>query len=186
MRDISLVPRKTAAVELARLGPARPVARPAMRWRVRAEMVDERERRIVVGIDGSGESKAALRWAVQHACRIGAIVDAVTAWQRLNTVGYAATPFAEEQVAVWAGQALSDCVAESEDPRQLDPGQKVEVRQSVVRGDRATVLLDAARGADLLVLGTSGRRNQLVPLRLRRSVASQCAGRAPCPVVLVG
>jgi nucleotide-binding universal stress UspA family protein len=37
--------------------------------------------RIVVGVDGSPSSHAALRWAVQQAGQTGASVEAITAWQ---------------------------------------------------------------------------------------------------------
>jgi nucleotide-binding universal stress UspA family protein len=37
--------------------------------------------RIVVGVDGSASSRAALRWAVRQAKLTGGTVDAVIAWQ---------------------------------------------------------------------------------------------------------
>jgi len=37
--------------------------------------------KIVVGVDGSPSSRAALRWAVRHALLTGGMVDAVMAWQ---------------------------------------------------------------------------------------------------------
>jgi hypothetical protein len=40
-----------------------------------------RERLIVVGVDGSVPSKAALAWAVQQARLTGAVVEAVIAWE---------------------------------------------------------------------------------------------------------
>lgn len=36
---------------------------------------------IVVGVDGSESSNAALRWAIHQAKLTGAVVEAVTAWQ---------------------------------------------------------------------------------------------------------
>src|SRR5215211_3277250 len=41
----------------------------------------ERPQRIVVGVDGSEESRAALRWAVDEAELRGAELEAVMAWQ---------------------------------------------------------------------------------------------------------
>jgi nucleotide-binding universal stress UspA family protein len=43
---------------------------------------EARERRVVAGIDGSEESKAALRWAAGQARLTGATVEAVTAWRQ--------------------------------------------------------------------------------------------------------
>ena len=40
---------------------------------------DVQERRIVVGVDGSASSKAALGWAIRQAELTGAVVDAVVA-----------------------------------------------------------------------------------------------------------
>lgn len=37
-------------------------------------------RRIVVGVDGSEPSKAALRWSVPIAAALGARIEAVIAW----------------------------------------------------------------------------------------------------------
>ena len=54
---------------------------------------DDREqrtgrRRIVVGVDGSDSSKAALAWAVRQAALTGAKVDAVHAWHEPVSYGY--------------------------------------------------------------------------------------------------
>jgi len=67
-----------------------------------------------------------------------------------------------------------------------DACRDVEVRRKVVRGDPATVLLQAADGALLLVLGTQGARWRLAGALLHASVSGQCAHRAACPIVLVG
>ena len=48
----------------------------------------EGERRIVVGVDGSVPSKAALAWAVKQARLTGATVEAVIAWELPATYGY--------------------------------------------------------------------------------------------------
>ena len=53
-----------------------------------AEPSGEGERRIVVGVDGSDSSKAALAWAVKQARYTGAAVEAVTAWEFGLTYGF--------------------------------------------------------------------------------------------------
>jgi nucleotide-binding universal stress UspA family protein len=57
------------------------------------------------------------------------------------------------------------------------------VRVEVVEGAPSVVLVEAARGADLLVVGSRGRG----ALRgiLLGSVALHCAMHAPCPVMVV-
>lgn len=144
-------------------------------------MGEAHERRIVVGTDGSEESMAALRWAAGQARLTGAVVEAVTAWQPPWTPGYAGTPFREGHFADWAGQACAGCVAGAR-----DACDEVEVRQTVTRGDPAAVLLRAADGADLLVLGARSGRGLPVRVLARGPVGGRCARRAGCPVVLVG
>jgi nucleotide-binding universal stress UspA family protein len=45
--------------------------------------------RIVVGVDGSGSSKAALRWAIRQAKLTGSSVEAVAAWHYPAAYGLA-------------------------------------------------------------------------------------------------
>jgi nucleotide-binding universal stress UspA family protein len=61
-----------------------------------------------------------------------------------------------------------------------DPG--VEVRALVVEDDPANALLEAAKGADLLVVGSRGRGG--FKGLLLGSVGHQLAQHAPCPVVI--
>ncbi|WP_425293421.1 universal stress protein [Micromonospora cremea] len=51
--------------------------------------VAEHDRRIVVGVDGSPGSRAALRWAVTQAELTDARVEAVSAWQDPAVYGFA-------------------------------------------------------------------------------------------------
>jgi nucleotide-binding universal stress UspA family protein len=53
-------------------------------------MDDFDSRPIVVGVDGSPASRAALRWAVDEAARRGCAIDAILAWQ--GGYGTLATP----------------------------------------------------------------------------------------------
>ena len=48
------------------------------------------EHRMVVGVDGSESSKAALRWALRQGRLTGAVVEAVTAWEFPTVYGYPA------------------------------------------------------------------------------------------------
>ncbi|MFC8673957.1 universal stress protein [Streptomyces griseorubiginosus] len=68
--------------------------------------------RIVVGVDGSDASRAALRWAAQQARRLGAEVVAVHAWTPATLAPYACvrgrpTPAAQRERAA---QLLADAV----------------------------------------------------------------------------
>ena len=52
------------------------------------------QKRIVVGVDGSDSSRAALRWAMQHAREAGARVEAVIAWRHPTTYDWQPTGIA--------------------------------------------------------------------------------------------
>jgi nucleotide-binding universal stress UspA family protein len=66
--------------------------------------------------------------------------------------------------------------------QQCAPGA-VEARTAVVAGPAAPALLDAAAGADLLVVGSHGH-GTFAGLLLG-SVSLHCATHSPCPVVVV-
>ncbi|HEX2858053.1 MAG TPA: universal stress protein [Propionibacteriaceae bacterium] len=131
--------------------------------------------RIVVGVDGSPHSIAALRWALDHAERLGWQVQAVYAWQLpMIAVPGAFDPDEMERVA---GEELVRTVS------QVAPSPRVPLETTTVHGDAGQCLIAAAQGADLLVLGTRGRS----PFRglLLGAVSQGCAASSPCPVVIV-
>ncbi|WP_316524573.1 universal stress protein [Kitasatospora brasiliensis] len=136
-----------------------------------------RERRIVVGIDGSEPSKAALRWAVGQAVLTGAAVHAVAAWEYPSLYGWFA-PMVDDGFERTASRTLSAEINEI-----LGPDRPVEVRESLVLGHAAEVLLEAAEDADLLVLGSRGRGT--FARTLLGSVSTRCAVHGTCPVVIV-
>jgi nucleotide-binding universal stress UspA family protein len=124
---------------------------------------------IVVGVDGSGPSKAALRWAVEEARLRGARVRAVHAWWIYPMFEPGADPT----------EAVRAFVTET-----LDGQTDVEVTPVAVQGEQASVaLVDAAEDADLLVVGARGAGG-FVGLLLG-SVSQQCTHHARCPVVIV-
>ncbi|MFF3754662.1 universal stress protein [Streptomyces sp. NPDC002018] len=133
--------------------------------------------RIVVGVDGSPSSEAALRWAVSQAELVGGVVDAVIAWQYPAAYGWPVMP-AEADLSEWAGKTLNDSLS-----RALDPNSSVEVRRHVLSGDASQALLDTARGARLLVVGNRGHGG--FTQALLGSVSQHCVHHAQCPVVIV-
>jgi nucleotide-binding universal stress UspA family protein len=137
-----------------------------------------REPRIVVGVDGSPSSKAALRWAIRQAELTGGSVDAVTAWRYPATYGMAPV---SEQVIDLEGNAkgiLTEALAEVS---TLAP--RVIVRPRVTEGHAADVLLRAAREADLLVVGSRGHGG--FTSALLGSVSLYCVIHARCPVLVL-
>ena len=136
--------------------------------------------RIVVGVDGSAPSVAALTWAVSEASCHDAVLVAVTAWDLpLGIAG--------EAGALTVGALADELPAEAR--RQQDealsavPHDGVEVERVVEYGSPARVLLAQAENADLLVVGARGHGG-FVGL-LIGSVSQQCATHAVCPTVIV-
>jgi nucleotide-binding universal stress UspA family protein len=139
-------------------------------------------RRIIVGIDGSPQSRAALEWAAIEAKRSGGEIDAVLvygsglAW---IDVGSDMEPVIVARSAERAKEALHAAIAATELPSE----DEVRVNPVVVLGDPAWTLCDLASSADLLVVGTRGRGS--FKGLLLGSVSQRCAERSPCPVVVV-
>jgi nucleotide-binding universal stress UspA family protein len=143
---------------------------------------DSNARRIVVGVDGSAGSKSALRWAMTQAKLTGAKVEALTSWQDPVMWGYTyGVPalYEADDLAASAEKSLGETVAEV--AGQL--GQPVDVLTRVVQGHPAEVLIKAATGAGLLVVGSRGH-GTFAGIMLG-SVSQHCVQHAPCPVVVV-
>lgn len=139
------------------------------------------ERRIVAGVDGSPGGAAALRWALGEAALRRAALHAVHAWAPPTPMdpGFGlATVAPEEGLREGAEATLAAALDEV-----AGQAGEVPVRGEVVHGDAAPALLEAARGADLLVVGASGH-GALVGALLG-SVSQHCVRHAPCPVVVV-
>jgi nucleotide-binding universal stress UspA family protein len=134
-------------------------------------------RRIVVGVDGSAESAAALRWACREAKLRGAEVHAVHAREAPchSMASYAVCAEARP------GDIDVDSMWRSVMPRVV-PG--VRIRTEVAEGLTARVLLERCEGADMLVLGTAG--DGPGASRSAGPVIRACLRRAPCPVVVIG
>lgn len=137
--------------------------------------------RIVAGVDGSESSRAALAWAVRQAALTGAAVDAVHAWHEPASYAYGygysmALPMPD--VEKFERQVLDEAIAEAAD---LAP--RVEIRPVLVQDNAARALLDAAKGADLLVVGSRGHGG--FAEALLGSVGQHCVHHAECPVVVI-
>src|ERR1700722_8800554 len=102
-------------------------------------------RRIVVGVDGSAESAAALRWACREAALRGAEVHAVHVRE--------ANCYSLASYAVPASPSAEDEVGEIWRSAQAEHDGSVQIRTEVADGLAARVLLDRCAGADLLILG---------------------------------
>jgi len=131
--------------------------------------------RIVVGVDGSVHSAAALRWALAEAEAHSGEVTALLAWQ----VPFLSFPgaFDREELEKASKAYLIETVSE------IVPTPAVPLRTVVAEGDPTVSLVEASKGADLLVLGIRGR-SPFAGLLLG-SVSQGASATAACPVVLV-
>jgi nucleotide-binding universal stress UspA family protein len=139
--------------------------------------------RIVVGVDGSPESKAALAWAGEEARLRG---DRLVAVRVCTPRVVAPVPWPGVPVKIPAPveieeEAREALAADVEEVLGPDPDGKVE--QRVVRGLADEALVDLACDAKLLVVGS--RRHGRIAGAVLGSVSRECAQHAPCPVVIV-
>lgn len=133
--------------------------------------------RVVVGIDGSPPSTAALRRAIRYAALTDGVVDAVIAWDHPITYEWAPV-IDEESLQDAAAHTLEKTVRQAAEDEPT-----VKVVTAVVQGHPAQVLVDEARGAGLLVVGSRG--HGAFTSALIGSTSERCVRHALCPVVVV-
>lgn len=139
--------------------------------------------RIVVGVDGSPASRAALAWAVRQAELTGASIEAINAWHfPIMAGGYGWAPVSvldeSDDFAAIATRSLTEAISET-----VGQDCPVKISTSVQEGTTAQLLLEAADGADLLVVGSRGHGG--FAGALLGSVSQHCAHHSPCPLVIV-
>lgn len=132
--------------------------------------------RVIVGADGSEGSRRAIRWAADEARIRGAVLEVVHAWTLLGQPddGTFDPDYGEDQARLLLDAEL-DAVGDALDG--------VEVERTVVCDLAAPALIDAAKRADLLVVGSRGRggfRGLLLG-----SVSSQVVHHAACAVAII-
>ena len=135
--------------------------------------------RIGVGIDASKDSHRALRWAVEEARLRDADLEVVHAYPTpdLTALPMVVTLPSDEELRAAAISILDEVLAE------VGATEDLKVIKTVRAGGAASVLTQAAEGADLLVVGARG----LGGFRglLMGSVSQQSVTHSPCPVVVV-
>lgn len=136
-------------------------------------------KQVLVGIDGSACSKAALRWAAEEARLRGVELHAVAAWLPL-AVAYALGGFATQvdfdpraNAKLVLGETLQEVLGED----------AANVRSEVIEGGPAKVLIDLSADADLVVVGTRGHGG--FAGLLLGSVSQHVSAHAACTVVVV-
>lgn len=141
---------------------------------------------VVVGVDGSAESRAALAAGIEEAGRLGAEVEVVIAhpvtsyWVDASGAAVPSIDDIRAEARRRADELVSEVVAELVARPATTP---LTIRTVVTEGPAAQVLVDRARRAELLVVGTRGRG--AFRALLLGSVALYSALHAPCPVMVV-
>lgn len=137
--------------------------------------------KIVVGIDSTKASAAALEWAISEAKLRGCHLDVVVSWDYPIMAGaepvMVQTP--DRDLLVNSARVTAEKLAETVGL----PSAGIEYAVHTPEGRPGEELVAMAADADLLVVGThgSGALKQL----LLGSVSSYCAHHSTCPVVLV-
>jgi nucleotide-binding universal stress UspA family protein len=136
---------------------------------------------IVVGIDGSEPSRLALEWAIgeaaAHATPLQVVAvqpEAIDSWG-LAPVHLPADDKEREQMRAAAEAMVDKALAQTGDKRP--PSVAVEA----ISGVPSEVLVNASRGADLLVLGSRGAGG----FGRLGSVSLQVAHHVTCPLTIV-
>lgn len=146
--------------------------------------------KVVVGVDASPGSLSALEWAVEEARLRRASLSIVHAWMlpliealpEPWVVGSPSVGPSTDEVRNHVEAAARDVLSASVD-RARSTAPELEIAGELVEGRAAVALLDAARDADLLVVGSRGRGG--FAGLLLGSVSGQCVHHARCPVVVV-
>lgn len=140
--------------------------------------------RIVVGVDGSHGSRAALEWAIGEAQVRASSVHIVVVWQYPRATSSSAwglgmdpSPDVQEAVAAASAEVASRLGLKAS--AQGD----VATTWEAIEGNPARALLAASEHADLLVVGSRGHGAFVGALL--GSVSHQVVAHARCPVVVV-
>jgi nucleotide-binding universal stress UspA family protein len=142
-------------------------------------MTERDNRAIVVGVDGTPGSKAALAFALEEGLVRGVTVEVVTTWLMgpvLSDIATATTFEDERRRAQETQDAALAEVLEGFDERPA-------ISQVVLQNYGGNSLVEAARDAALLVVGC-GRKN-ILARALLGSVSEHCVQHATVPVVVV-
>ncbi len=146
----------------------------------------QRTGHIIVGLDRSDRDDVVLAAALEHARHTASMVCVVHAIAPDAGVVAVPTDVSTSRDRATARQASHQTA--TEDLRRHTTstdrlGEQLTVDYDVRHGDPATVLLAAARQADLIVIGTHGTGHRS-PLLLG-TVSQDIAVHATCPVLLI-
>ena len=138
---------------------------------------------IVVGVDGSPNSKRALDWAMRHAAALHTALTVIAVhevaksyWGGIPVIGPVDQSLLEK-----LRQGAEEMTQRA--ASRLDGARPASVTVRAMNGFVVKELVDASRDADLVVLGSRGGRG--IARLLLGSVSSEVIQHSACPVVIV-
>lgn len=137
--------------------------------------------RIIVGVDGSDDSKEALREGARLAQALGAPLEAVSCWEdpTMHVASYGYIP----EIDPDAFRADSERMLESTLEEVFGPHRPAALSTRLLRGRPADLLIEESRNARMLVVGPRGVGGVLG--MIMGSVSSALVAHAHCPVLVV-
>ena len=132
------------------------------------------ERRIVVGVDGSASSTAALAWAVKQAALTGALVDAVIAWEVPANYSFLVQVPVDINYAEIAAQVAADAIAEVS-----GPGEPVKIRSTPTRAARRRCCWMRQREPSCWWSAAAGTADSPKPCSARSASTASTTPRVP-------
>jgi nucleotide-binding universal stress UspA family protein len=144
---------------------------------------ESKTERVVVGVDGSPVSEAAIKWAAHYAEAVGATIQAVLAWHYPAAFGQGPVGVAPADVTADVERSRHEIIDKAiEAALGGDPAQ-VPIERKIAYGHPAEVLIDESKDADLLVVGHRGHGG--FTGMLVGSVSTHLVNHAHCPVTVV-
>ena len=132
---------------------------------------------VVVGVDGSTSSLAALRKAAELASMFGHPLEVITTWQFPISYDRTLPP------AIWSPEADAQAILDATAEEVFGADRPDHLTLRVVPGPAAAVLIKRSEDAELLVVGSRGHGG--FAGLLLGSVSTACAQHARCPVLIM-
>ncbi len=137
----------------------------------------EDRKRIVVGVDGSRLSIEALWKARRLAAVLGCYLEVVTVWE------YSISLSPPIPADTWSPQTQAERTLSEAVDEAFGEDVPADLKRTPLVGLPVELLIEASRGAEMLVVGNRGRGG--FAGLLLGSVSSTLAAHAHCPVLIV-
>ena len=138
---------------------------------------------IVVGVDGSPESRVAVDWAARDAARRGLPVHLVTVLTSPVVMSFAEVPVPQGYLKWQEDSAREVLGSARKTVEEATTDHPVEVTEEIVSGSPVPALVDLSKDAQLIVVGSRGRG--ALARGLLGSVSTGLVHHAHCAVAII-